>query len=101
LAVLARQARQRLDEEVFFASKQGIDCERCGDCRLRTERCLAACGVEPVLASFPEGCVPLVHDGEVCLRRLLDASCDEYAGYMNDAAAEVPTECNFCPPRNP
>lgn len=93
------QARQVLDVEAFFESKQGIDCERCDECRLRTERCVSACSTSPIETEFPEGCVPLVHDGEVCLRRLLDASCDEYAGYMDDGDAKAPTECNFCPPR--
>ncbi len=49
--------------------------------------------------AFPVDCEPLVHDGEVCLRRLLEASCSEYVGYVADAAATVPTECDFCPVR--
>ena len=93
------QARQELDEDAFFETKQGIDCERCGECRLETQRCVLACTTALVETEFPEGCVPLVHDGEVCLRRLLDASCDEYSGYMDDDAAKAPTECNFCPAR--
>jgi hypothetical protein len=48
-------------------------------------------------ADFPEGCAPLVHDGEVCLRALHFASCDAYRGYVDDAAPTVPTECDFCP----
>jgi hypothetical protein len=41
--------------------------------------------------------VPLVHDGEVCLRALDDAACEDYLEYMSDVAPTVPTECNFCP----
>ena len=95
------QARQRLDADIFFESKQAIDCERCSECRLTSDRCVESCADESVEGDFPEGCVPLVHDGEVCLRRLLDASCDEYREYMDDEAAKAPTECNFCPPREP
>jgi hypothetical protein len=40
-----------------------------------------------------------VHDGEVCLRVLLHASCDDYASYMNDRAPAAPSECQFCPLR--
>jgi len=47
--------------------------------------------------SFPERCLPLVHDGEVCLRALLNASCGDYSQYMSDDSPTAPTECNFCP----
>jgi hypothetical protein len=33
----------------------------------------------------------------VCLRALLDASCDDYGDFVRDAAPDVPSECNFCP----
>jgi hypothetical protein len=39
----------------------------------------------------------LVHDGEVCLRALEVAACDDYALFMDDVAPSLPTECNFCP----
>jgi hypothetical protein len=41
--------------------------------------------------------VPLVHDGEVCLRALDDGGCEDYRNYMSDLSPSVPTECNFCP----
>lgn len=87
-----------LDPGIFFASKQAIDCERCNDCQLLTQACTRACDPKtPVPRSFPQGCFPLVHDGEVCLRALRAASCDDYAGFVDDRAPTVPSECNFCP----
>lgn len=91
------QKRQELDEELFFDLKNSVDCERCNECGLRTLRCDEACADDHGGRSFPEGCLPLVHDGEVCLRRLLDVDCDTFAGYVDDRSPGVPTECNFCP----
>ncbi|MBI4701634.1 MAG: hypothetical protein HY744_10835 [Deltaproteobacteria bacterium] len=88
-----------LDPPLFFAQKRTIDCESCTSCGLMTQACQHAC--DPAAASepeFPPGCYPLVHDGEVCLRALRAADCDAYARYVDDAAPEAPTECNFCPP---
>lgn len=96
------QPVQELDAERFFASKRTIDCRQCRHCRFETESCDRACDRSiSTTASFPAGCLPLVHDGEVCLRALLDAACDEYAGYISDETATVPTECDFCPPPRP
>lgn len=92
------QPVQELDPERFFAAKKHADCERCQECGYETDACRQACDDRaPTRDSFPEGCVPLVHDGEVCLRRLLSASCREVAGYVADVAAVAPTECDFCP----
>ena len=93
------QRAAELDPEAFFSSKQFIDCERCNECRIGTRTCERACGSELVQRSFPEGCVALVHDGEVCLRALLAASCDESRAYLRDEGATTPGECNFCPLR--
>jgi hypothetical protein len=94
------QPTQTLDPGVFFATKKTIDCDRCRECDQTTQTCGRACDTsEPVPETFPEGCVPLVHDGEVCLRALLAASCDDYASYVDDRAPSAPTECNFCPVR--
>ena len=94
------QAPEELDPGVFFATKKNIDCERCRECGLRTERCDEACdSATATETEFPDGCVPLVHDGEVCLRALMIASCDDYATYVTNAGASAPSECNFCPPR--
>jgi hypothetical protein len=91
------QRAELLDPPIFFASMQRMDCVRCQDCGLEGRRCDDACAGTPGQRDFPEGCFPLVHDGEVCLRALRYASCDDYAGYMSDTAPRVPTECNFCP----
>jgi hypothetical protein len=90
------QSADELDPEVFFASKRVIDCDRCSSCALDTRACRDACAARGGGADFPEGCRPLVHDGEVCLRALHFASCDEYESYIDDANPTVPTECDFC-----
>jgi hypothetical protein len=96
------QPIQRLDANRFFGAKKLVDCRRCTECSIPSASCGRACDAEgTVSGSFPAGCVPLVHDGEVCLRALLYASCDDYSGYMDDANPQVPTECNFCPRGGP
>jgi hypothetical protein len=92
------QPADQLDAPTFFFIKAGVDCDRCGECGLRTKLCESAC-TAPTRASFPAGCRPLVHDGEVCLRALIHASCDDYAAYVNDGAPTAPSECQFCPIR--
>ena len=92
------QKPAELDAGIFFASKADIDCQRCGECGLDSKACSEACDTsQPLPTAFPDRCVPLVHDGEVCLRALQYASCDDYGAYMSDASPSVPTECNFCP----
>jgi hypothetical protein len=91
------QEAQELDPVTFFWSKQNIDCDSCQECALGTRACERACGEALVQSAFPKDCVPLVHDGEVCLRALTDGSCSDYESYMSDRAPTVPTECNFCP----
>jgi hypothetical protein len=94
------QQPQELDPPVFFASKRLADCRRCHDCGIETAACQRACDTTaPVPAEFPPGCLPLVHDGVVCLRALRYAACEDYFRYMSDVSPEVPTECNFCPER--
>ena len=92
------QTASDLDAAKFFDAKQTVDCQRCNDCGLASEACLTACGPTLPLA-FPYGCYPLVHDGEVCLDALEAASCADYQSYMADDGATIPTECDFCPPR--
>jgi hypothetical protein len=92
------QPVQELDAETFFSAKAYFDCRRCNDCRLVSKACTAACDPDTVLwREFDEGCLPLVHDGEVCLRALRDASCEDYGTFVRDSEPETPTECNFCP----
>jgi hypothetical protein len=90
------QAPDALDAPTFFDLKARTDCTRCSDCGLRTKRCASACNDVPD-QTFPAGCEPLVHDGEVCLRALLHASCSDYTSFVNDAAPTAPSECQFCP----
>lgn len=91
-----------LDPGVFFDSKANIDCKRCGECGLGSRACAAACSyTSDPNQRFPTDCVPLVHDGEVCLRALLHASCDDYVSYTDDGAPSAPGECNFCPEPRP
>jgi hypothetical protein len=87
-----------LDAGAFFRAKKSVDCERCSECGVDTTTCHVACSSRPPENdAFPERCVPLLHDGEVCLRALLAASCDDYAAFVDDAVPTVPSECNFCP----
>ncbi len=95
------QRAEELDPELFFRAKAATDCERCNECTLATKTCSKACNEEELLRAFPDDCLPLVHDGEVCLRALAAASCDDYERYVRDARREVPTECSFCPEREP
>jgi hypothetical protein len=88
-----------LDAPTFFANKKSIDCSRCNECGVLSKACDRACDdQQAILLSFPKDCFPLVHDGEVCLRALQYASCDDYASYMDDSAPATASECNFCPP---
>jgi hypothetical protein len=93
------QARQELDPDRFFGAKAYIDCQRCGECGLRTQACAQACAGGVPNRVFPSDCRPLVHDGQVCLRALQSASCDDYGNYASDTSPTVPTECDFCPIR--
>ena len=78
----------------------GIDAAKCDECDFVTAVCDARRRGEVEAMEFPTGCFPLIHDGEVCLDALLAAGCDEYGDYVADQGAIVPTECNFCPPRD-
>lgn len=85
-----------LDPGAFFFEKALIDCQKCTRCNYLTIACERACAGEHP-DSFEEGCFPLVHDGEVCLDALRATACEDYASHIDDVAATVPTECNFCP----
>lgn len=96
------QEAQLLDARTFFASKADLDCRRCQECSLYSSYCSTACDRSAALPeAFPAGCYPLVHDGEVCLHALHNASCKDYAGFVRDVESQrdTPTECNFCPSR--
>ncbi len=93
------QTLQELDAPKFFSAKESIDCEKCQSCGIKTAACDRSCDFAPNQSSFPEDCLPLVHDGEVCLNALEASDCDDYRRFMSDLSPSVPTECNFCPPR--
>jgi hypothetical protein len=92
------QAAQDLDPPAFFLSLQSVQCSRCQECRIRTPACEAACSDAELPSEFPEGCFPLVHDGTVCLRAMIQASCDDHREFAAEPP-QVPSECNFCPDR--
>jgi hypothetical protein len=92
------QRVQPLGATPFFEAKKAIDCDKCHECSFSTDFCKQAC--DPASAppeDFPEGCKPLVHDGEVCLNALEATGCDDYEAYVKDEGREAPNECRFCP----
>ena len=91
------RAPELLDERAYAEGRRTTDCRRCTECGLTTARCERACATGAAAESaFPPGCVPLLRDGEVCIRALRVASCESYATYLSDTAPTVPTECEFC-----
>lgn len=92
------QPADRLDAPTFFRAKATLDCRACRRCGLDGARCRAACE-QPPETGFPDGCEPVVHDGEVCLRALLSTDCEGYAALLRDQEPRVPLECDFCPAR--
>jgi hypothetical protein len=87
---------KNLDSLPFATARKTVDCERCTECGLTTQRCVAACADAAPMEAFPPNCAPLYHDGIVCLRALLATSCSDYAQYVDDTVRLVPTECEFC-----
>ena len=86
-----------LDPEVFALARKDEDCRRCGECELRTARCVRACdATKPTETTIPSTCEPIQHDGEVCLRALRAASCSAFSTYVDDVAPATPSECEFC-----
>jgi hypothetical protein len=90
------QSPEELDPAAFFASKASVDCQHCQDCAFQTEACTRACEGTGQM-EFSRDCLPLVHDGEACLRALDVASCSDYRAYVRDVSPSIPTECAFCP----
>lgn len=88
---------EELDEARFARARKLVDCQRCTECGIATERCKAACDPKaPNEVGFPARCYPLLHDGEVCLNALLASSCSTYELYVDDAVRAIPSECEFC-----
>ena len=87
----------RLDARKFFTERYRVECAMCRECGYTTIACRRACDRRTVAPStFPDGCEPVVHDGEVCLRALETLDCDGFADIV-DPQPIVPTECDFCP----
>lgn len=90
------QSVTNLDERSFAAARKNVDCQRCTQCGLSDQTCENACDKNvPSDVAWPDTCHPLQHDGEVCIRALQAASCGSYAGYVDDLAPTLPTECDF------
>ena len=86
-----------LDPLGFAVARKDMDCERCQECGIDNGRCQRACDpTKPVETSIPETCLPLQHDGEVCIRALHAASCDAYRTYVDESGPSTPSECEFC-----
>ena len=86
-----------LDPNVFAHARKVLDCRRCSECGIANDRCKRACDTSaPSDTVVPATCHPLLHDGEVCLRALQAASCDDYATFVDDVAPSIPSECDFC-----
>lgn len=96
------QRVQPLGPEPFFLAKKDIDCAKCDECSFSTEFCANACDPDLVPPTeFPEGCDPIVHDGEVCLNALEATGCGDYEDYVRDSGRKAPNECRFCPWETP
>lgn len=91
------KAATDLDPGAFASARKTIDCRRCTQCRIATRTCANACDpAAPSNAGLSPTCRPLRHDGDVCVRALQAASCDDYATFVDDVAPATPTECDFC-----
>ena len=92
------QKAESLDAKAFFDARLDDECARCQECGLFTRACTRACDKKLLRPStFPPGCKPVVHDGEVCLHAIESLSCNAFADLVSDFDAIVPTECDFCP----
>jgi hypothetical protein len=91
------ESAQPLAANKFFGARLKLECERCRECGYTSAACKRACSSATIVPStFPAGCAPLEHDGQVCLRAIEALSCDAF-GDVVAASPIVPTECDFCP----
>jgi hypothetical protein len=89
-------AATEMSEETYALARKNLDCRRCRECGIATERCRRACEDKKPDTELPATCRPLRRDGDVCVRALRAASCEDYASFMDDVAPTNPTECDFC-----
>ncbi|GAC1353163.1 MAG: hypothetical protein NVS3B20_20010 [Polyangiales bacterium] len=88
---------ETLDAQRFFNARLEDECTRCNECANSSPGCRRACDRKtPRPLTFPPGCHPLVHDGEVCLHAIEALSCNAFGDLVSDNPI-VPTECDFCP----
>jgi hypothetical protein len=88
---------EEIDPARYATSRKHLDCRRCTECGLATQRCTSACDDKlPPDEELPSSCHPLVQDAKVCLNALVAASCRSYAGYVADESPTSPSECDFC-----
>lgn len=86
-----------LEPTSYEATRKRQDCERCEECGIATARCARACDPKaPSDIVIPPTCAPLLRDGQVCVRALGAASCEDFATYVADEAPRTPSECQFC-----
>jgi hypothetical protein len=86
-----------LEPSSYEATRKRQDCQRCEECSVTTERCARACDpAKPSDIVVPPSCLPLLRDGQVCIRALVAASCTDFATYVDDVAPRTPSECQFC-----
>ena len=90
-------AVEPLDAGAFFKQRLDDECRRCDECGYASRTCKRACDkTVPIPTTFPPGCHPVVHDGEVCLRAIEALGCDAFGELVSNVPI-VPTECDFCP----
>ncbi len=87
-----------LSAEKFFKARLESECMQCRACEIAgTPGCKRVCDpLVRVPGTFPKGCRPLVHDGEVCLRAIELLSCEAFA-HVVAVNPIIPNECDFCP----
>jgi hypothetical protein len=85
-----------LDATKFFTQRLDLACSRCDECGILAPGCKNACSRNRIVPhTFPEGCNPVVHDGEVCINAVEALSCSAFDDFIERGI--VPTECDFCP----
>lgn len=92
-------AAEPLGAPEFFGARVSLECQRCKDCGYGGRTCTLVCdqtAKQSYPRSFPEGCHPVIHDGEVCLHAIEALSCSAFGDLVAEAPI-VPTECDFCP----
>lgn len=81
----------------YTAARKRLECNRCRECGVGTQRCKRACDPKaPGDAELPATCRPLERDAEVCFRVLLETSCETFAASVDDVSPVAPSECLFC-----